>query len=202
MRVRFDKTKTITAESDWFVCRCNSGVMQFVASNHLRIQHRPGVVPKAELQPNGVIFDTRLNGPERVPDHHVHCFRDFRTWLHSKPDFAKPTDTSEAHLNPAAIDHQPASVLDSLALSSLADLKTTYDTVKDLWRSQCLREPQPPAHAKQTYPGSTDGSMDVLHMPASVQLDIDPYTNVEELDRGRFWQPTPSTGWTKPLWKR
>lgn len=202
MRVRFGLTKTYTAESDWFVCRCNSGVMQFAASGVMTMQHKKDHLQTAELHLNSTKFDVPLHGPERIPDAHVHCFREFRSWLHTKPDFASKVDVSTAHLDPNSVDVSAASHLDALALSKPSDQKVTYDNVKDLWREQCLREPLPPAHGADTRTGFTDGSIDVLHLPASIQLDLDSYTNVEEVDRGRLWQPLPSapSGWTKPYY--
>jgi hypothetical protein len=202
MRVRFGLSRTYTAESDWFVCRCNSGVMQFAASGMMTVHHKKDHAETAELQLDQVKFDVPLHGPERIPDAHVHCFREFRSWLHTKPNFAAKVDVSTAHLDPNSVDVTAASHLDSLALSKPSDQKITYDHVKDLWREQCLREPLPPAHDADTRSGFTDGSIDVLHLPAGVQLDLEPYTNVEEVDRGRLWQPVPSapSGWTKPLW--
>jgi hypothetical protein len=176
-------------------------VMQFAASGIMTVHHRKDYLETAELQLNSTKFDVALHGPERIPDGHVHCFREFRTWLHTKPEFSHKIDVSRAHLDPSSVDVSAASHLDSLALSSPGDQKVTYDNVKDLWRGQCLRESLPEAHPEDTRTGFTDSSMDVLHLPASVQLDIDPYTHVEEVDRGRIWQPhQPSVGWTKPLW--
>jgi hypothetical protein len=142
--------------------------MQFAASNQLKTHRRPNMVEHSQIESAPAIsFDTALHGPQRVPDQHVHCFSNFRSWLHAKPAFSKPTDVSEAHLNPAGVDHAPADTLDALALSSLANMGTSYDIVKKMWHEQCLHEPEPDPPATETYPGSTDSAMDVFKLLAS-----------------------------------
>merc|ERR1712205_264215 len=134
---------------------------------------------------------------ERIPDYHVHCFRDFRHWLSTQPDFARKTDVSQAHMGPTAVDVTSDEHLDALALSAPGDQQQTYDVVRDLWRTQCLKEPQPVEHPQDTMPGSTDGSLDVMHL-LDLQLDVERHTNIAEIDRGRF-NPRPGgeIGWTK-----
>eukprot|EP00658_Telonema_sp_P-2_P006739 TRINITY_DN12543_c0_g1_i1.p1 TRINITY_DN12543_c0_g1~~TRINITY_DN12543_c0_g1_i1.p1 ORF type:complete len:1093 (-),score=343.00 TRINITY_DN12543_c0_g1_i1:40-3318(-) len=201
LRVRFGRTRSVVAESDWFVCRCNTGVLQLAASNSLRTRRSPNEVEVEDLEVAGVVFDTPLHGAERIPDRHVYCFRDFGEWLHSKPAFSQPTDLAKAHLDPDAIDHGPAGHLDALALSSPGDLMSSYQMVKETWRKQCLSEAASPAHLAGTYPGSTDSSMEILHLPAGVAVDLETPENVAEVDMGRAWDRLENAGWVGPLSK-
>jgi len=158
-RVRFVRTGTIDAANDWFVCRCNSGVMQFAAQEKLAVTREKNKLIRAVVAPNDLTFDVRLHAEEMLPDNYVHCFRDFENWLTKKTDFSKPIR--------AKFD-----ALDALALSPPEEAEAAYKTVKSLWLEQCIKEQPAPPPPPKTYPGSTDGSLDIF------DLKSQPYTTL------------------------
>ena len=160
-RARFKRTGTISAENDWFVCRCNSGVMQFAARESLDIVRQKNRLIQATVAPSGLTFDTRLHSEEMMPDTHVHCFRDFTKWLTTKTPFAKPTKEKFAEL-------------DALALSKPDEAINAYNAVKKMWYDSCLKEAEPAASTPAgTHPGSTDGSLDIFNLKDQTYTSLD-----------------------------
>jgi hypothetical protein len=171
-RVRYKRVSSTEAMGDWFLCRCNSGVLQFAGTEKGTWSRSKDGVLRSELKPEGISFETPLHATEMLPDTYVSCFRDFKDWLTKKPAFAQKTDVSAAAMSPESIDMAAASSLDSLALSATSDLPQTYDTVKNMWRQQCMNEPVQADNVKGTEPGSDDSSVDI-HMVKQVK-DLNP----------------------------
>eukprot|EP00656_Telonema_subtile_P003653 TRINITY_DN11661_c0_g3_i2.p1 TRINITY_DN11661_c0_g3~~TRINITY_DN11661_c0_g3_i2.p1 ORF type:complete len:1279 (-),score=491.12 TRINITY_DN11661_c0_g3_i2:54-3890(-) len=168
-RVRFARSATIRAKSDWFVCRCNSGVMQLASRDLMDVTRRKNQLLRASLSPENMIFDVRLHQEELLPDNHVHCFRDFEKWLTQDTPFAEK-------------DRARFKDLDALALSPPEEAKHAYNTVRDLWYKTCLRESAPEPASAGTHIGSTDGAFDVFEMktqPYST-MDVRQYKGAEE----------------------
>ena len=159
-RARFQRTGTISAENDWFVCRCNSGVMQFAARESLDVIRQKNRLIRASITPEGITFDSRLHAEEMMPDNHVHCFRDFEKWLTTKTPFAKP-------------DRKVFAELDALALSKPDKAVEAYNKVKKMWYDTCLKEPEPKGAPKGTHPGSTDGSLDIFNLKDQTYTSMD-----------------------------
>jgi hypothetical protein len=160
-RARFKRTGTIASENDWFICRCNSGVMQFAARESLDVVRQKNRLIQATVTPQGLTFDTRLHSEEMMPDTHVHCFRDFTKWLTTKTPFAKPSKEKFAEL-------------DSLALSKPDQAINAYNTVKKMWYDSCLKEAEPTASQPAgTHPGSTDGSLDIFNLKDQSYTKLD-----------------------------
>jgi len=157
-RARFQRTGTIEAQNDWFVCRCNTGVMQFVGTENLEVLRQKNRLMQASVTPEGITFDTRLHAEEMIPDSHVHCFRDFEEWLTKKTDFAQPDKIDE---------------LDALALSKPEEAVAAYNTVKQLWYEQCLKQDLPGPASTTTHPGSTDSSLDILELTTMPENTLD-----------------------------
>lgn len=150
-RARYTRTGTINAANDWFVCRCNTGVMQFAARETLDVVRQKNQLIQASVTSDHITFDIRLHAEEMIPDRHVHCFRDFEDWITKKTDFAQPSrDKFEE--------------LDALALSKPEEAVSAYETVKKLWYEGCLKEALPGPPPPQTRPGSTDSSLDIFNM--------------------------------------
>jgi hypothetical protein len=149
-RARYKRTGTIEAENDWFICRCNTGVMQFAGRETLDVLRQKNKLLQASITPEQITFDVRLHAEEMMPDRHVHCFRDFEDWLTKKTDFAQP-------------DPEKFKDLDALALSKPEEAVNTYNTIKKLWYKQCLKEAVP-SPSTDTHPGSTDSSLDIFDM--------------------------------------
>jgi len=159
-RVRYARTGTIDAANDWFVCRCNSGVMQFAAREKLDVIREKNRIIRAVVAPADLTFDVRLHAEEMLPDVVVRCFRDFEDWLTKKTDFSQPI-------------REKFEDLDALALSPPEEAEKAYKKVKELWQSQCIKEPAPPPPPPNTHPGSTDGSLDIFDMKDQ------PYTTLD-----------------------
>jgi len=159
-RARFQRTGTISAQNDWFVCRCNSGVMQFAARETLDVVRQKNRLLQASITPDGITFDSRLHAEEMMPDNHVHCFRDFEKWLTTKTPFAKPTKKKFAEL-------------DALALSKPDKAVEAYDKVKKMWYDGCIKEAEPAGPPKGTHPGSTDGSLDIFSLKDQSYTTLD-----------------------------
>lgn len=140
-RARFARTGTVNAKNDWFICRCNSGVLQFAASEDLTVVREKGTQLKASLKPENIKFDTDLRAEEMLPEHHVKCFRDFEGWLQNKADFSN--DLAK---------------LDELALAPPGRSKVVYSTVRDQWQTSCITEAAPGKFVSL----STDGSFDII----------------------------------------
>ena len=150
-RTRYTRSGTIDAQNDWFICRCNTGVMQFAGRETLDVVRQKNHLMKASISPEQITFDTRLHAEEMMPDNHVHCFRDFEEWLTKKTPFAQETTEAFAEL-------------DALALSKPTEAVAVYNKVKKLWYEECLKEQVPTSPAADTYPGSTDSSLDIFQM--------------------------------------
>jgi len=88
-RVRFDVKDVMAASSDYWVCRCNSGVMQFTAKETWKVQHEKGKLLKVSYTPDDIDFSQRMHDSELIVDKHFQCFRDFVPWLNHKTDFVK-----------------------------------------------------------------------------------------------------------------
>jgi hypothetical protein len=159
-RVRYQRVGTIDAENDWFICRCNSGVMQFAAREIFDVVREKNRLIRADLEPEGLTFDMRLHAEEMLPDNHVHCFRDFEDWLTQKTDFAQPVRAM-------------FEVLDGLALSPPEEAEEAYLRVKEKWYAECLQEALPPPPPPGTHPGSTDGSIDIFNMRDQAYTTLD-----------------------------
>merc|ERR1711959_747756 len=114
-RVRFVRTGTIDAANDWFVCRCNSGVMQFAAQEKLDVIREKNRLIRAVVAPKDLTFNVRLHAEEMLPDSYVRCFRDFEDWLTKKTDFSQPIRSKFA-------------ALDALALSPPEQAEEVYKT--------------------------------------------------------------------------
>lgn len=165
-RVRFARTGTMEAKNDWFVCWCNSGVMQLAASEALDVVREKNRLLRASLKPEDMKFDTSLHAEEMLPDTHVHCFRDFEKWITQKADFAQ----NDPKLFPK---------LDELALTSPTHAEATYKYVRDKWYKECLKEAPPAPLANGTHAGSTDGSLDIFSLVDQpyTKLDVRFYAN-------------------------
>jgi len=185
-RVRFKKVDTIAAMADWFVCRCNTGVMQFAGSEQEEWYRSKNSWVKASLKPSGLTFDVRLHAAEMLDDKVTHCFRDFSKWIRTKPSFAQPTNVSMAAFSPESMDLLPASNLDALALSPFKDITTTYNKVKNLWREECLFQPMPKRYPEGTAPGSDDASLEIYHMREVKGLNPEPHPYQASRDRSNY----------------
>lgn len=98
-RVRFDVKDVMAASSDYWVCRCNSGVMQFTAKESWKVKHVKGKLLKVSYTPDDIDFKQRLHDSELLRDKDFQCFRDFLPWLNTKTDFIqKQCDTTPAEL--------------------------------------------------------------------------------------------------------
>lgn len=168
-RVRFARTGTMEAKNDWFVCRCNSGVMQFAASETLAISREKNRLLQASVTPQDLAFDTSLHAEEMLPDVHVHCFRDFEDWVTRKAPFAQP--------KPELFDK-----LDKLALTAAQEAEATYLYVKDLWQKECLKAALPTPPPAGTHPGSTDGSLDIFDMKSQPYSNLDVRFHANRID--------------------
>jgi len=159
-RVRFERTATINAKSDWFVCRCNSGVMQLASRDVMDVSRVKNQLIKASLEPQNMMFDVRLHTEELMPDHHVQCFRDFEKWLTTDTPFSKR-------------QREVFQELDKLALSPPEDAKKAYLHVRQLWYKTCIREPEPAPMPEGMHVGSTDGSFDMFEMKSQAYSTLD-----------------------------
>jgi hypothetical protein len=159
-RVRFERTATLRAKSDWFVCRCNSGVMQLASRDVMDVSRVKNQLLQATLLPENMMFDVRLHTEEMLPDNHVHCFRDFEKWLTKDTPFAE--EKREAFKE-----------LDRLALSPPEEAKKSYVEVRKLWYETCLREQEPAPLGKELHIGSTDGSFDLFEMKSQPYSTLD-----------------------------
>jgi len=159
-RVRFERTATLRAKSDWFVCRCNSGVMQLASRDVMDVSRVKNQLLKATLLPENMMFDVRLHTEEMLPDNHVHCFRDFEKWLTKDTPFSE--ETREAFKE-----------LDRLALSPPEEAKSSYIEVRKLWYETCLREEEPQALENGLHIGSTDGAFDLFEMKSQPYSTLD-----------------------------
>lgn len=161
-RARYEKTGTLGSSSDWFVCRCNSGVLQLSGSESQRWHRSKN--SRTTVTPIDITFDAPLHTSEMIDDQYTHCFRDFGDWLYSEPTFSQQTNVSMAAISPTSVDLLPSSNLDALALSPFSDLPTTYDTVKTLWRQTCLKRPMASGYESNTQRGGDDSGIEILHM--------------------------------------
>merc|ERR1711934_648866 len=159
-RVRFERSATINAKSDWFVCRCNSGVMQLASRDVMDVTRVKNQLLKASLVPENMMFDVRLHTEELIPDNHVHCFRDFEKWLTKDTPFSVPK-------------REVFEELDALALSPPEDARRSYLKVRQLWYDTCLKEPPPAEVASGVHIGSTDGSFDLFEMKSQSYSTLD-----------------------------
>merc|ERR1711977_602551 len=107
-------------------------------------------------------------------------------WIHDKPSFSQPTNVSMAVVSPDMVDLLPSSNLDALALSPFADIGTTYEKMKNLWREQCLFQPMPAKYPKGTAPGSDDSSVEIYHMREVDGLNPEPHPFQSMQDRNNY----------------
>jgi hypothetical protein len=185
-RVRFQLTKTLNATSDWWVCRCNGGVLQLAASEKQRWHRGKDRWVQATLSPDAINFDTRLQGHETVSDKYVHCFQEFPAWLHTKPSFSRATNLTGAETSPEMIDLHPSSNLDALALSPSTEVMTSYSSVKSLWRQQCLKQPMASSYPSDIEPGGDDSSIDIFPMHIAHTETVDLQTIPQYVDQAEY----------------
>jgi hypothetical protein len=159
-RARFKRTQTIKAKSDWFVCRCNTGVMQLASRDVMDVTRKKNQLLKATLLPENMLFDVRLHTEEMLPDNHVHCFRDFEKWLTTETPFSEPR-------------REIFKDLDAIALSPPEDAKAAYLRVRDLWYKTCIREDEPEPLPDGIHIGTTDGSFDMFEMKSQSYSTMD-----------------------------
>eukprot|EP00656_Telonema_subtile_P025469 TRINITY_DN2753_c0_g1_i1.p1 TRINITY_DN2753_c0_g1~~TRINITY_DN2753_c0_g1_i1.p1 ORF type:complete len:1327 (-),score=350.02 TRINITY_DN2753_c0_g1_i1:396-4376(-) len=185
-RVRYQYEHTFeAAEADWFVCRCNSGVMQFASSESLSVERCKDELMTLEYSPTETSFQTRLHARELLPESWVRCWGGFRSWLNHQTNFGHSLDLQEA--DPHMVRHillnwtnQPSNqletpflVLDRLALGR--DAEAVFLEVRQLWQTECVgmegaegwmarstMETTPAAH-----PGSTDSATEFFQMRRS-----------------------------------
>jgi len=89
MRVRFEVKDVMRASSDYWVCRCNSGVMQYTTQEKWKVVRKKEKLLQVNYTPEDIDFSRRLHENELLPDKHTHCFRDFVPWLKTKADYVK-----------------------------------------------------------------------------------------------------------------
>jgi len=209
LRVRFQRHETFNAESDFWVCRCNSGVMQFTARESLRIDRVKNKLLGVKYTPEDIDFKIRLHNEELIPDNHAHCFRDFTMWLNRKTPFSqRPCWNTPATVKiPRALQARTNCIqaqqegafkqLDELALpAGPKAAEKTYETVKQMWFDICLKEKKPPAPPPNTHPGTTDSSIDFYHMKNIGDVSLDPknWVKYSKAVKARLAQHTKQAG--------
>eukprot|EP00658_Telonema_sp_P-2_P047215 TRINITY_DN357_c0_g1_i2.p1 TRINITY_DN357_c0_g1~~TRINITY_DN357_c0_g1_i2.p1 ORF type:complete len:1300 (-),score=450.50 TRINITY_DN357_c0_g1_i2:85-3984(-) len=194
-RARYQYSETLdAAQADWFICRCNSGVMQFSSSESLSSERTQGKLMKLDMSPQQMSFDVRLHSHELLPESWVKCWNGFRHWLNHDANFTISRDVMEvdrAKVRKLLLSWEeddsnpleaPFSTLDRLALAPLAE--PVFLEVRQMWERECvgikahepvdvarsLLEPAPPGR-----PGGTDSSIDFFDLVPSKATSLDPH---------------------------
>jgi len=144
-RARFEYTDNTAAKNDFFVCRCNSGILQFASEERLTSVRVKNKLMTTRLSPEGIIFKRFLHDAERIPEHHIKCFAGFKDWMGSKVGFAPTLEGLEAQLK------TPANAM--------------YLMARQQWYETCMKEKdsfQVASANPKKFPGSTDSSFDIF----------------------------------------
>jgi hypothetical protein len=144
-RARFKQSDTV--KNDFFVCRCNNGIMQFSAQESLSVVRHKNQLLRSRLTAGGLIFKKRLHQAELIPEQHVKCFVGFKPFLGDH--MGNTTEGIELTA------HKPAIASESI-----------YDSARQQWYEKCLSE-EDYASSKNQQIGSTDSSFDIVLLSSS-----------------------------------
>jgi len=182
------------AEADWFVCRCNGGVMQFASTESFEAERRMGKVMGVHYAPADMQFSVRLHDQELLPAKWVDCWVGFREWLTTQTDFVKSRNMTEVDqvvvrqtfLNWTADAMNPLEApfveLDRLILNQTAE--PTYLEIRKKWQRECVGLQQTPQWEARSFlepdptdnwPGATDSAVDFFHLTNTSATSLSPY---------------------------
>jgi len=137
LRTRHQVSSATDAVADYWVCRCNSGVMQFTAKELWAMERHKNVLPKLSYSPSSLDFKLRLHDEELVPDVHMQCFRDFIPWLRKTAQWVEaPCTETPAELH---LESYVAPALEAYANVS-AQKAVTWQLEALRKRTDCIEE--------------------------------------------------------------
>lgn len=182
------------AEADWFICRCNGGVMQFASTESFEAERQIGKVMGVHYAPDDMQFSVRLHDQELLPAKWVDCWVGFREWLTTKTDFVESRNMTEmdrvivrqTFLNWTADATNPLEVpfaeLERLMLNQTAE--PTYLEMRKKWQRECVGLPETPQwearsflepNPTENWPGATDSAVDFFHLTNTSATSLSPY---------------------------
>jgi len=198
MRARYKYGDTFSkAEADWFVCRCNGGVMQLASSESISVVHSKDKLMQLDYAPTDMDFDTRMHTHELVPDKWFTCFGHFRHWLNHQTNFSLHRQSEGREVDQHVIRHsflnwtgaeeppsaleEPFVTLDRLAFSS--DSESIFLEVRKYWQRECVGMDNSASWVGRSTleetpsgePGATDSAIDFYHLRSSNATSLSPH---------------------------
>ena len=196
LRARFKYDDTYSdAEADWFVCRCNGGVMQFAASESISIVRSKDQLMKLDYSPTDMVFNIRMHTHEVIPERWYKCFGEFRHWLNHQTNFSHHRQSEGREVDPDVVKQSflnwtesPPSELETpfLELDRLAsstDSESVFLEIRKYWQRECVgMEDSISWVGRSTLeetpagePGATDSAIDFYHLRSSNATSLSPH---------------------------